>query len=160
MDNCKLIQELILTDYTDGQANSFIKDQVERHLLECPACQAFALEVKETLVKPFERVHPKQVPASVWINIKEEINQQPVVQEESSLERIKAWANSLTLPRIVPVLVSCALILFVSSSILIDQQVKQAKDQEAGADVSFVLASLDNVSETNDFGTPIEKYFL
>ena len=161
MDNCKIIKDIILTDYVDAQENATLNEQVERHLLICPACQSFAREVKEQLLVPLERSTRQHVPDQIWRNIQEEIYKEQQTQQ-GLLEKIQVWLGALSIPRLVPVTVSFVMILFVSSTLLFNQRVKQVRDKEAGVYLTYVMASETGtmLSDSNDFGTPIEKYFL
>lgn len=161
MDKCKEIQDLVLMDYVDGQLDIAIKDQLERHLSTCSSCQNFAQEVKQHLIMPFENSDRQQVPLKLWSAIQEKIYQEQS-SKQGVLENIKQWLNSLTLPQLVPALVSFTMVFFVTSTIFINQQIKQATDQEEGSYVAYVLASEATMSQgdSEDLGTPIEKYFL
>ncbi len=161
MDNCKTIQELILTDYLDGQIDSSTKISIENHFLSCSSCKDFAKEAKEHLVKPFQQALIKEVPSSIWIGIRGEIDNQQYAKS-GVIDRVKEWLNTLTLPKLVPSLVSFVMIVFVSSTVYFNQQIKQSKDQETGAYVAYVLTSESGINpmESADFDTPIEKYFL
>lgn len=159
MDKCNEFQDLILTDYSDGQMNAALKEKVDAHLLQCASCQSFALEVKNTLIVPFEQAPAQAVPDTVWQGIRERIQEQPVYQE-SFVDRLRAWLNTITLPKLVPALCSMVMVVFVGSMFFFNQQTKQAQDQEQVLYLAAVLTTTGDTGTGSDIGTPIETYFL
>jgi anti-sigma factor RsiW len=160
MYNCKKIKDLILTDYVDTQLDPQSKSQVEDHLRHCAVCQAFAKEVKECLIVPFEKSSRQEVPVHLWDTIKDRILQEEV-HPQSLRDVILGWLQGITFPRLVPALVSFVMVFFISSTIFLDWQTKQAQEQEQGAYVEYMLSSAaTNQKDNHDLGTPIEQYFL
>ena len=161
MDKCHDIRDLILTDYIDNQLEGAIKERLERHLRQCSACQAFAKEVKNDLVRPFEKASRQEVPEHLWSNIQEKILQQGHAQE-GFLDRLREWVGAITLPRLIPAVCSFAMLVFVGSMVFFHQQTTQARDQEQVLYLASVLNSAGTMGHTGskDFGTPIETYFL
>lgn len=160
MDRCEQFKEIILTDYIDGALNAVAKKEVDDHLSQCAACQAFANEVKSTLVLPFEKANRQEVPAELWGQIKEQIAQEQIPQE-SFLDRVTEWLGNLSMPKLVPVLGSFVMVFFVSSMVFFDHQTKQAQDLERGSYLAYVLDTAGNLGQIDsDMETPIEQYFL
>ena len=161
MDNCKRIKDLILTDYIDNQLDSSSKDQVENHLLSCKTCQNFAMEVKERLMEPLASTFRQELSSEIWETLKQKIFQEQT-KKQGLGDWILGWIGSISFPRLVPVLVSLVMVVFISSTIFLNWQTKQAQDQEQGAYVEFMLSSatVSNHGDNHDLGTPIEQYFL
>lgn len=160
MNKCETFKELILTDYIDGQLQGSVKTDVEEHLRHCPACQAFFLEVKNNLVVPFEKVPRQTVPNHLWGIIEERIRQG--YSRVSALDFLWGWMEGLTFPRLVPAMATLAMVVLIGSTIFVNQQVKQAQDQEGGMYLAYILSPLGVSAPVNnsDLGTPIEQYFF
>ncbi len=158
MHNCNNIKDIILTDYVDNEIDTSVKVQVEKHLQGCLSCQAFAREVKAQLVVPLQQATRQEVPSQMWNNIQNQIIQQQQ-SSEGLLVKLQSW---LSLPRLVPTLVSLAMVVIVTSTLFFDdQKVKQARDQEIGSYLTYVMDSQESsAGENNNLGTSIESYFL
>ena len=160
MHNCKQIKDWILTDYVDGQLDAVQKAQVDEHLGHCLSCQELAKEVKLNLVTPLEQSSRMQVPEDVWHQISRKI-QAPKEVKESVADRIARWLSDIPLPRLIPALGSFVVIVFLATSVLLDQVSKQQTQEKSATEVAEVLM-LTSVSTQMDSlsGTPIERYFL
>ena len=161
MENCKVIQDLILTDYIDGEVDQVTKQKVETHLLTCAQCRELVGEVKENLVVPFKRAARETVPDHVWTSIKNQIEEQ---QHSSAgvgnfLER---FIESLSFTKLVPVLASFMILILIGSTAIHHQRIQQAKEKEQGEYLVSLFGSMENFSEAenNNGETLIEKYFL
>ncbi|MBM4128995.1 MAG: zf-HC2 domain-containing protein, partial [Nitrospira sp.] len=51
--NCEKIQELILTDYLDGEIDKRQEEFIKQHLATCIGCQEFLSIAQKTVVEPF-----------------------------------------------------------------------------------------------------------
>lgn len=71
--NCKKIQELLLTDYLDKEADVKIRVAIQRHLGECSACKDFEERLRLSAVSPFKNSVTPKVPPEIWLNIKDQI---------------------------------------------------------------------------------------
>ncbi len=160
MDKCKKFRDLILTDYIDAQLDGVSKAQVQEHLHQCATCQAFFLEVKNKLIVPFEKAPHQPVPTHLWGIIEERIRQGH--SRVSVVDFIRGWIEGITFPRLVPALASLIMVVFIGSTVFVNQQVKQAQDWEGGTYLAYILSSTGVSVPVNnhDLGTPIEQYFL
>lgn len=71
--NCKETQQLIITDYIDGEIDGREKARIEGHVAVCRECRKFyegAKEVTTGLFNGLDRAEPAE---HVWQNIKAEI---------------------------------------------------------------------------------------
>ena len=71
--NCKKTQELIMTDYSDNEANDALRKDVERHLDSCNGCKDFKRNLQEAAIRPFRTAEKVKPPDFVWNRIKESI---------------------------------------------------------------------------------------
>ena len=161
MYNCKQIKELILTDYVDAQLDAASKSQVENHLHQCIACQDFAKEVKSHLIVPFEKASRQEVPEYLWQEIQQKIQHEQYAKQ-GVLDSVRDWLAGLSFPRFMPALGSFVMLFFLGSSFFLNQQMKQAQDQEQRSYLTYMAVSIGSSIQvgSNDRTTPIEEYFL
>jgi predicted anti-sigma-YlaC factor YlaD len=79
--DCKRIQELLITDYMDGEASAEIRQQVKAHLAVCAQCREFEQVLRQKVVAPFENLEAVKPPETVWQGIKETITEESEAQE-------------------------------------------------------------------------------
>ncbi|MFC1594166.1 zf-HC2 domain-containing protein [Candidatus Omnitrophota bacterium] len=71
--NCKRIQELLMTDYIDGEMTQEQERQFKGHLHMCEACKQFEASLQEKAKEPFQGVE-KVVPSeSLWYRVQDTI---------------------------------------------------------------------------------------
>lgn len=68
--NCKQIQELILTDYVDGQLTKELASQIETHIASCGNCKQFLQNVASITVEPLKNIETLQPPEEIWSYVK------------------------------------------------------------------------------------------
>ena len=69
---CRRIQELLVTDYIDGQADAAARKAVDGHLEACPSCREFREAVQKTedvLRRPLKA----GLSADVWASVRARI---------------------------------------------------------------------------------------
>lgn len=161
MKKCDAFKDMILTDYIDGELDKNAVASLEGHLLNCAECRVFLKEVKNIAALPFQQAQPKPVPAELWDTIKHNIEHEAPVANpmEEFLEKLKGL---LSLPRMVPVFASFALMFLAGSATLNTIHLQQAKAQDQGEYLVSLLTptSSSETSDNNEPGTPIEHYFL
>jgi len=162
MGFCKRFKGVILTDYIDAELDSQMKVRIGKHLNECAGCRSFAEEVKSKLVLPFKELKPTPVPETLWPVIKGEICERrryPENRIESLVARLKGY---FCFPRLSPALVGFILLILISSLVFCNQQMKLAKEKERADYLSSLLGTTGAFweTETNNFGTLIEEFFL
>ena len=70
--NCKKIQELLKTDYFDGEIKPGLKERIEDHIKICPDCQKIERVLRATR-EPFKNIVEIQPPEETWDKIKKRI---------------------------------------------------------------------------------------
>ncbi len=148
--NCKRMQDVILTDYIDGQLSSQRVRDVEYHLAQCASCRVLAQDARKNIDDAFSGVKNTKVDDFVWIRIKNKIEQQESI-EHLSVSRVdvlksfvypfKRWAVAL------------GIFLILGLSMLVRQNLGQQEPY-----LTYILAS-DNQG-SDDVTTGIESYFL
>jgi len=169
--NCQKIQEIILTDYMDGQLDDKHKCAIEEHLAHCQHCKEFASIAQERAVKPFINVEKQEVPAVIWDQVKEAIAARGK-PKTNLIAEIYQWLSSIresvafpVFPRPVFALASVVtLILMIGILPQFMMNNPSVKIDEVGQVeyLSLLTDASGGVSgaESADLGTPIEKYFL
>ncbi len=66
---CHKIQNILLTDYADGQIADNLRRQVDEHLVRCKACREFYAAVKKDVIRPFEKASHQEIPLDMLKNI-------------------------------------------------------------------------------------------
>ncbi|MCD4781254.1 MAG: zf-HC2 domain-containing protein [Candidatus Omnitrophica bacterium] len=178
--NCKEIQELILTDYLDGEIHQGKKGLLESHLASCRDCKEFFVLAQQTTVEPFMKAKKyDRSRAVVWARLQEDIQNEkkdtPECQQEFGL--IERWKKIIFFPEPVFVwgvfAVLVVLFFLLSASVkqpyLVNQNQGQDQNQikqevlvasKETADQDEYLAYYFNEEDTTDYGTSVEQYFL
>jgi anti-sigma factor RsiW len=149
--NCKMIQELIITDYVDGEAGHDLRREVEAHLGSCSTCRQFEKAVREVAVKPFKGMPREEAPAYIWNRVKEEISlQKSPALTEKVLEALHGFASAiLRIPR--PALAFAAAAAIIVAIVLARMpSTNNSLDSYLAEEAEFI-ASLD-LDEGNGFG--------
>jgi anti-sigma factor RsiW len=161
MNKCEHFKDLILTDYIDGELDKKLATTLEGHLLDCGDCRAFFKEVKSNVVSPLQQAVRQPVPVEMWDTIRQNIEQEHQTASPLAVffDRLKGL---IVFPRMVPIFASLVLMLLAGSVTLNTIQVQQARDKDQGEYLVSLLSSTGpSVSaDNNDWGTPIEHYFL
>ena len=163
---CKEIQDILLTDYLDGQLDKQSADGIERHLSDCLHCREFLAAARKSLVAPFLLSEKVSLPQEeVWKNIKQRI-------EERSSEKLPArstgdifakWRELIFIPQPALVL-SLAVALILAGSLYfrsINEKAAETSSSENIQDLAYLTdESTVNDVEEESYGTDIEQYFL
>jgi|GEM_PF-1418452 len=165
MKKCDHFRDLILTDYIDGQLDKNSLGSLESHLLDCSDCRAFLKEVKDNAgISPVfcsADVLRQPVPTELWDTIKQNIEHENQARSPLAdcIDKLKGW---IVAPRMVPVFASLVLVFLAGSVTFNTIQIQQAKAKDQGEYLVSLMSLRDSSvpSDNNDFGTPIEHYFL
>ena len=159
--NCKTIQQLLRTDYLDGELSAQKISALKAHILICPKCRSLEKDLRAQQAF-FEETKREKVPAHLWRNIQSAIVKEQLSKDAfmrgSVLERIRdlfrvrrpmfALGNAVAIATFV--------LIFAGAIIHHKQAVTQAQIEETLA--GYSLTSAD--SFIDDFGTSVEEYFL
>ena len=117
MNICKRYKELLLTDYIDGEIDTEIRKDIDNHLIICSSCRQFKEDVVEKAINVFNEVSREKVPEGLWSSIKEKMTQKRFREAEempSFLQRALGSLSPLPITRLVPVMATIAVLIFVS----------------------------------------------
>ncbi len=163
--NCKRTQELILTDYIDGQMGDGPKGLVDGHLAHCSICKGFLDSIKNEVVGPFADAFKAVPDEFLWTRIKQAIEEEQRQQAQKSfiLDFWERLRSAIHIPRPAFVLASVATLIFmvgIASQFVINNQIVGINAQDQAMYLSSLINEPALINNGNDFGTPIEKYFL
>ena len=160
---CKKIQELLKSDYLDGQTNQREEKFIKEHLARCAPCRRLEAELQAQR-QLFQEAKRLPVPEGVWQNIRQGIinaDLKPASRLAGGiLERLE---NYLFAPRPVFVLASAlTMIIFVMIFFTLAIQKRQFPGRLNDADSDMAVYSLNGESDDllYSLGTNIEEYFL
>jgi predicted anti-sigma-YlaC factor YlaD len=159
---CRQIQELLKSDYLDGEVSERDGKYIKEHLDLCVACRELEKEVQAQR-KFFQSTKQHPVPGHVWQNIQNSIIMEGVKQEEQLNRgvwfRLKTF---LSFPRPGFVLAST---LAVVTLVLVLVGTNIERQQYSSKENSLEIVSGYNLNGASDnvitdLGTSIEQYFL
>ncbi|MEK7273668.1 MAG: zf-HC2 domain-containing protein [Candidatus Desantisbacteria bacterium] len=157
--NCKKIQELLLTDYLDGELNTMILDRIEQHMDSCIHCRQFEQEIQIVRL-PFEKVRYIEPPTRVWEGVREKIVAEQLLLQDSLfaclVERLREFLFIYRQPIFATTTISLAVVAFALIFIHMPEQTDLLN--VVAEDFGFVVTTENDA--ICDFGTDIEKYFL
>ena len=162
MMQCKKIQELLKTDYLDGEVNPKQEQSILEHLAQCPECSRLEkkLQVHRML---FQGTKRRQVPERIWDNIRDAIVTESLNPEASLSRGILERLRDLIFAR-RPVFVlatsfSVLILLAIIATTFVQRKVSLTRQDAAESIVGYSLNG-ENGYVLYDLGTGIEEYFL
>jgi predicted anti-sigma-YlaC factor YlaD len=159
---CKKIQELLKTDYLDGEIDQEQLKFIQQHLAQCPQCRVLESELQNQR-RTFKQAKQQQVPERVWQNIRDAIIRQNLNQESDSkigvLEQLKHF---LFAPKPAFALASIIVALIVTLTFFGTATMRNQVSNTENNIESLLTYGLNSESTdlTYDFGTNLEEYFL
>ncbi len=163
---CEKIQELILTDYLDGQAKEELKVNIEKHLTSCADCKEYERMARATTVTPFNNTERLRPPATTWDKIRNQIK-----KEEQPQERTNPFANLiggikslLYIPKPAFAIATVVIVLLVVVTVIKLPSEKIVKlsteDQIECMDYLLGVFNQESTDDNSDFETSLDEYFL
>ena len=160
---CKKIQELLKTDYLDGEVSPQEEQFIKEHLAHCPECSRLEKELQEQRLL-FQGAKRTQVPERIWYNIRntivtERLNQEEVALSREILERLKNLIFARRPVFVLATSLSAIILLAVMATTFVQNKVSLSKQNAAESIVGYSL-NAENEYVLYDLGTSIEEYFL
>ena len=160
---CRKIQELLKTDYLDGEVSQKQEQEIKEHLARCPKCRQLEEELQSQR-RLFQKAKQQKVPERVWHNIRDAIITEGLNEEESLsagvFERLRKY---LFAPKPAFVLATnLAVAIFFAFLAGVFIQKKQSLSKENIPETDIAVYSLSSASDVSlyELGTDIEEYFL
>lgn len=147
---CARIQELILSDYSDGQLDEGNRRLVGEHIAKCDTCKVFAREVRSKVIEPLRRVQPVEPPVYLWEGVRRRIASQ---EREGVLIRVAEGLRTgletiLRIPK--PAIAFAAVAALIIAIVIARPQIEKGTVNEYLSDQVDFLAELDGDS-TNGY---------
>jgi len=165
--NCKNIQDLLLTDYLDGQLEEEKKKSFDNHLSSCFNCREFASVAQNNIMQPFINAENFIPSDHIWERIKKAIEEKPEPVRSGFLTSFwNSIKESFLFPRPAYALAGILVIFVVAMSVnrmSLERQQKTIHESEKEIEYITYLAeaTLDvSVDQNGGYGTAIEYYFL
>jgi len=164
--NCKRTQELIMTDYSDNEANDALRKDVERHLNSCNGCRDFKRNLEEAAIQPFRTTEKVKPPDFVWNRIKENITSEKE-EKRNVLFNLRDSLYNVFAVRKPAFAVTAVIVTIIIALFLARPPFNGTKlvNNYVGEQIEFLILldvnatdSLDG--EYADLGTSIEEYLL
>ena len=160
---CKKIQELLKTDYLDGEVSPQEEQFIKEHLQQCPECGRLEKELQAQRML-FQGAKRTQVPERIWYNIRdaivtERLNQEEVALSREILERLKNLIFARRPVFVLATSLSVIILLAVIATTFVQNKVFLSKQNAAESIVGYSL-NAENEYVLYDLGTSIEEYFL
>ena len=162
--NCKIVQELIITEYFDGQMFEARKIELEKHLGCCLKCKEFLAAVEDSSMEMFKNSGKVEPPYSLWLNIKDKIIAKQELKANLLVYFLNKFKNREYFPRAAfAMALGVMLVIFINTGMNKDNKEIASSDISGRAEyVNYLLGSFayNSLDSDNGYGTDIEKYFL
>ncbi len=162
---CDKVQELILTDYLDGQVNKEQKMNIEEHIASCLHCKEYELAARETVITPFNRVEKLRPPEATWDKIRNQIEEEQIQERANPFaDLIRGIKSVLYIPKpaFAIALVAVVLLVIVTVIKLPSEKIVKLSTEDQIECMDYLIGAFNEESTDNnsDFGTFMEEYFL
>jgi predicted anti-sigma-YlaC factor YlaD len=163
---CEKVQELILTDYLDGQVSEELQVNIEKHLASCVHCKEYELVARETTVTPFNNTEKLSPPATTWDKIRSQIEKEERLQERTNpfANLIHGIKSVLDIPKPAFAIATVAIVLLVVATVikLPSEKIVKLSTEEQIECMTYLLGEFNEefTDNNNYFETSAEEYFL
>lgn len=90
--NCEEIQDLISTEYLDGELNAFSRQAIDAHLKHCDQCFEYKEEVFRVNDRVSELLETESVPVHLWGQVKTSLEASARVRKPAHLVSFPVWS--------------------------------------------------------------------
>lgn len=153
---CDKIKELLLTDHADGELSPEMMEQVEAHLLTCPACMELRGTLLLNVLDPLRNAEELTPPESLWQKIRTSI--EPAEERQSVIDLLR---DIFVVKHPLVALATVASLLV--AGIFFTRNFVEHRDLNyyMAEQVDFLISlGNGNGSEYADIGIPNEEFFL
>jgi predicted anti-sigma-YlaC factor YlaD len=164
--NCEKIQELILTDYLDGEMDEEQKKVILQHLANCVDCQNFMVTAKKTVNELFSNVESINPDEFLWYKIKGVIEAEKQRQNKPNrgiVAMIRDMERILIPAFVMTVVVMVVIWMFTIKQFSFYKTETQLSPPEVYLGLNYYMEDKnveDALMENVNFQTAIEEYFL
>lgn len=155
--DCRQIRQLLSSDYLDNELAASAREQIDRHLEQCPECRRISANLA-AIAQPLRRTRRQAVPPEIWSRVKAELRRQPAyAPSPKSALRVKIIEFFLMRPPFAAA-AAAAVLLLVSAAFLI--QTLRVDSAEHAPDLGALTGNLEIHAPLAGFGSNIEQLFL
>ncbi len=159
--NCRTVQELLLTEYLDGEGPAGQRARVEAHLRVCDRCRAVEAAVRQRLVEPFNALGRVTVPESVWTRTCEQIAERSGRGRRSGIRKFREGLEAVLTPRRSLALGTLCAVMFVSVVTLrMFLPLERPVPGDETEYVAYLLGWPDGTGNGAGYGSFVEEMFL
>ncbi len=159
---CKKVQELLLSDYTDEELAAGPRQSLQRHLDSCAACRAYRAQL-DAVRAPLRSARPIVPPERVWEEVSRRIDVPQRAPVFAALEALFGGLKRLLLPHPAFTFSGAAVLAVFVVFLLVVQPWKTAQVlmPRTGEDAAsgMVLGEANGDLQFN-FETAVEEFFL
>ena len=158
---CSKIQEMILSDYSDGVASLALRADVEAHVRDCASCREIlvAVQANDAMLKSAPRPEP---PAYLWEAVREDITYCPPTIWDRLADIVQGWAPvprpALTAALTVVTIAIMSTLLWRPETYLPAVSPKEGRDQIKI--IALLGDSGELTQEFDDVGSTVAEYLL
>lgn len=157
---CKKIQNLLKSDYLDGNLNPLKQREVLKHLERCDQCCVLEKELRGQR-EFFQKMQKQNVSGQVWQNIKQEILKKQLERETYSgvFERLKGFLfPSHRVLALVSAATAVVIVMALAGSFIRGRNI--LNEEKDAAILAEYAINIEDQELLSGFGTNIEEYFL
>ncbi|MFA5199529.1 MAG: zf-HC2 domain-containing protein [Candidatus Omnitrophota bacterium] len=157
---CKKIQNLLKSDYLDGNLNLLEQKEVLKHLERCDQCRVLEKELRGQR-EFFQKMQKQNVSGQVWQNIKQEILKKQLERETYSgvFERLKEFLfPSHRVLALVSAATAVIIVMALAGSFIRGRNI--LNEEKDAAILAEYAINIEDQELLSGLGTNIEEYFL
>lgn len=160
--NCKKIQELLITDYIDGEMNAKMRKDILNHLATCNKCKQFEENLKQKAITPFKAADRQHPPDYIWENVKNRITKdEQTISEKIDITVMNKLSGIFkTLKPAFAVSAAAITILMIVLVVRFPLTGNGKLDTYIAEQAEFMVNLDSDESGVNGLGTSIEEYLL
>ena len=162
--NCKKAQELMLTDYLDGEMNEKRKAFLEGHLKSCQKCKEFSLIAKKVGTELFLGAERANVPEYLWRRVRETVLAEGKKRRAFTATLLGKLKAILYMPKPALAIITVVILLIAIGTVTKINNNAAINAVSLSQAEYFDYLTTDAVDSpmngSGSFGTPIEKYFM
>lgn len=150
--DCEKIQNLLMSDYIDGEADEKTRKKIREHLATCGKCREIEKALKEDITPSLKFAKRESPPDFVWERIKNRIMKEgQTIPQRIGIKILKpAFALSTVALAILALVIITRLPLRANGRL----------DSYMEEQVDFIMDLDANSTATNGLGTSIEEFLL
>jgi predicted anti-sigma-YlaC factor YlaD len=161
---CEAVQDLILTDYLDGEVEDAVGEQIVAHLAVCRGCDEFDAAVHKTATELFSKSKSPVTPPEIWPMIRTRLEKERLPRTVSAArvwERLGTMITPRTLAAASASMGAAVLVLTLWTKGLDSTPVQSSVDPQLEIEhMTFLVEGPPETEPAESFDTAIEEYFL